>query len=193
MQSINQMLSKDYQNGDYQIISDTEAHFPKRGVTIKGEYFDRVNGGEWHRTQNLITNEGIALILNVALGKTPKPAAYYIALFSGQAQPQNTWTAANFASAASEIVSTSEGYEGATRPEWTSANTNGNTINNMAAAAKLTIRTAGQLNVTGVALLTNSQKGGTSGTLVSATKYAAPRVFQDGDIYEIGYNISLTV
>ena len=164
-----------------------------KGITAKGEYFDRINGGEWTRTENLIPTEGLAHILNVALGTTPKPASYHLALFSAAAQPQANWTAASFASTASEIVSMTEGYSSATRPTWTPANTSTNSIDNMAAVAKVTMKTASTLTVQGAAMLTSSTKGGTTGALISASKYAAPRVFQDGDTYEIGYRISLTV
>lgn len=164
-----------------------------KGITAKGEYFDRINGGEWTRTENLIPTEGLAHILNVALGTTPKPASYHLALFSAAAQPQASWTAASFASTASEIVSSTEGYSSATRPTWTPANTSTNSIDNMAAVAKVTMKTASSLTVQGAAMLTSSAKGGTTGALISASKYAAPRVFQDGDTYEIGYRISLTV
>lgn len=158
-----------------------------------GEYFDRVNGGEWQRIPNLIVNEGLAHILNVAMGSTPKPTGYYIALFSGATAPAANWTASNFAATAGEIVSLTEGYTAATRPQWTPTNTNSNSIDNMTTVASLTIATATQLNVTGAALLTNSAKGGTAGVLVSATKYAATRTFQNGDVYEVGYRLSLTV
>ena len=164
-----------------------------QGITAKGEYYDRINGGEWTRTENLIPTEGLAHILNVALGTTPKPASYHLALFSAAAQPAANWTAASFASTASEIVSMTEGYSSATRPTWTPANTATNSIDNMAAVAKVTMKTASSLTVQGAAMLTNSSKGSTAGALISASKYAAPRIFQDGDTYEIGYRISLTV
>lgn len=164
-----------------------------KGITAKGEYFDRINGGEWTRTENLIPTEGLAHILNVALGTTPKPASYHLALFSAAAQPAANWTAASFATTASEIVSSTEGYSSATRPTWTPANTSTNSIDNMAAVAKVTMKTASSLTVQGSAMLTSSTKGGTTGALISASKYATPRVFQDGDTYEIGYRISLTV
>ena len=163
------------------------------GITAKGEYFDRINGGEWTRTENLIPTEGLAHILNVALGTTPKPAGYYLALFSAAAQPAANWTAASFATTASEIVSSTEGYSSATRPTWTPANTATNSIDNMSAVAKVTMKTASSLTVQGAAMLTSSAKGGTTGALISASKYATARVFQDGDTYEIGYRISLTV
>lgn len=181
--------AKDYTNNDDGSITTGQ------GITAKGEYYDRINGGEWTRTENLIPTEGLAHILNVALGTTPKPASYHLALFSAAAQPAASWTAASFASTASEIVSMTEGYSSATRPTWTPTNTTTNSIDNMAAGsvAKVTMRTAGNLTVQGAAMLTNSGKGSTAGALISASKYAAPRVFQDGDTYEIGYRISLTV
>jgi len=175
------------------IQTDRGLFIPSLGVTASGEYFDRVNGGAWTRTRNLITTEGLAYILNVALGSTPKPSAYYLALFSGASAPASNWTAANFATSASEIVSTSEGYTNATRPTWTPTNTASNSIDNMTTVASVTIATASTLNVTGAAMLTNSTRGGTTGVLVSATKYAATRTFQNGDVYEIGYRLSLTV
>ena len=166
-----------------------------QGITASGMYYDRINGGEWQETPNLITNEGLTHMLNVSMGTTPKPAGYFLALFSAAAQPQATWTASSFASTASEIVSMTEGYAGATRPEWKGVNTSTQAIDNMAPAsvAKVVIKTAGQLTVQGAAILTNSAKGSTAGVLVSATKYAAARIFQDNDTYEIGYRLALTI
>lgn len=180
------------ENGDF---DETEQGlvFHKQGVIATGEYFDRVNGGEWQKTPNLIVNEGLAHILNVALGAKVKSAGYYLALFSGATAPAANWTAANFASVASEVISLTEGYSGATRPQWNPVDTNTNSIDNMTATASVTIATSSTLNVTGAALLTNSTRGGTTGTLISATKYAAARTFQNGDVYDIGYRLSLTV
>ena len=87
-----------------------------------------------------------------------------------------------------------EGHTSPTRPAWTPpASTATASIDNMAAVAHLTIATASTLNVTGAALLTNSTRGGTTGALISASKYAATRVFQNGDTYDAGYRVSLTV
>ena len=169
-------------------------YFPRQGVVANGEYFGRVNGGAWAKEgDNLIPTEGLAHLLNVSLGATAKPAGLYLALFSGATAPAANWGAASFAAVASEIVSQTEGYTAATRPVWTPVNTNTGSIDNLASVASLTIATASQLNVTGAALLTNSTRGGTTGALVSASLYAAPRVFQNGDIYELGYRINLTV
>lgn len=175
-------------------ITPEGVYFLRPGVLAGGEYFGRVNGGAWDKEgDNLVPTEGLAHLLSVALGTTAKPAGYYLALFSGSAVPAANWTAASFAAAANEIVSLSEGYTGATRPAWTVTDTATGSIDNMATPAVLTIATASQLNVTGAALLSSSQRGGTTGKLVSASLYAAPRVFQNGDTYELGYRINLTV
>ena len=184
-------LENDLKAENYE-MTEQGIYFPKQGVMAQGEYFDRINGGEWQTTHNLVVNEGLAHLLNVAMGTTAKPAGYYLALFSGATAPAANWTAANFSSVAAEIVSMTEGYTSATRPQWTPQNTSTNSIDNFNAVAKVTIATSSQLTVTGAAMLTNSTKGGTTGTLISASKYTAARVFQDGDEYEIGYRLSFT-
>ncbi len=184
-------LENDLKAENYQ-MTEQGIYFPKQGILAQGEYFDRINGGEWQTTHNLVVNEGLAHLLNVAMGTTAKPAGYYLALFSGATAPAANWTAANFASVAAEIVSMTEGYTSATRPQWTPQNTSTNSIDNFNTVAKVTIATSSQLTVTGAAMLTNSTKGGTTGTLISASKYTAARVFQDGDEYEIGYRLSFT-
>lgn len=177
-------------------VTDDGIYFPRQSVLASGEYFGRVNGGAWEREgSNLVPTEGIAHILNVALGATAKPAGYYLALFNGGATPAANWTAASFAATASEIVSMDEGYTNATRPQWSPQAATTNTIDNfdVSVVAKVVIATASSLNVTGSALLTSSVRGGTSGVLISASKYAAPRTFQNGDNYDIGYRLALTV
>lgn len=193
MQSIQAAAASALSQGDFQ-ITDDGILFPRQGILAKGEYFGRINGGEWEKEgDNLITTEGLAHILNVALGASAKPAGYYLALFSGSASPAANWTAGSFAATANEITSMSEGYTAATRPAWTPGVATTGQIDNLTAVAPVTIATASALNVTGAALLTNSTRGGTGGVLVSASKYAAARTFQNNDTYEIGYRLNLTV
>lgn len=176
-------------------LTDDGVYFPKQGVLAAGEYFDRVNGGEWNVTKNLIVGEGLAHILNVAMGSTPKPTGYHIALFNGTAAPTSNWTAATFPSMAGEITSQTEGYDASIRPQWSpeSAIAQMPMIDNTERLASIMITTASQLTVQGAALLTSSAKGSTSGVLISATKYTSPRIFQNGDIFQIGYRLSLSV
>lgn len=191
---IKEILQKDFKDEVFD-LTDEGVYFPKQGIMAQGTYFDRVNGGEWNITKNLIVKEGLIDILNTYfISSKAKQAGFYLALFSGATAPADNWTAANFATVANEIVSQSEGYASATRPIFKPTEATNNTyIDNMTDAASLTIATSSQLNVTGTALLTTSQRGGTTGKLISASKYPAARVFQNGDIFEVGYRIALTV
>lgn len=187
---LQQVLLKDARN---ELFDETEEgiFFPKHGFMLSGEYMDRVNGGEATFTKNLIPKEGLVHVLNVAIGSKAKPAGSYLALFSGAAAPADNWTAANFAATANEIVSLTEGYTNATRPEFIPSSADADKfIDNFNNVARVTIATTSQLNVTGVALLTNNQRGGTTGVLLSATRYPATRVFQNGDVFDIGYRIT---
>ena len=183
-------LENDLKAENYQ-MTEQGIYFPKQGILAQGEYFDRINGGEWQTTHNLVVNEGLAHLLNVAMGTTAKPAGYYLALFSGATAPAANWTAATFPSVAQEITSLTEGYADATRPAWAPGVAANGSISN-SVAASLTITTATTLSVTGLALLTNNTRGGTSGVLVSATKFASTRSFQNGDVYQIGYKLDLS-
>lgn len=175
-------------------VTPEGVYFPRLGAIAAGEYFGRVNGGKWQKEgDNLIVTEGFAHMLNSTFDKTTaKAAGHYLAIIAGNTAPAPNWTAASFAAVASEIVSLTEGHTGATRPEWTATKTTTGSIDNMAAAASLTIATASTLNVTGAALLTSNQRGGTTGALVSASLYPVPRTFQSGDVYDLGYRVNLT-
>lgn len=167
--------------------------FPDQGIIASGMYLDRINGGEWHETANLVTKEGRIAALNTFLGSKAKPAGAYLALFSGTAAPAANWTAANFTATASEIVSQTEGYNSANRPAYTTADaTDQEYIDNFTNVARLTIITSSELTVTGAAVLTSAARGGTTGVLISAAKFPAARTFQNGDIYELGYRLAFT-
>lgn len=174
-------------------VSDEGVFFPRQGVMCRGEYFSRVNGGPWQIDANRVVVEGLAHVLNVALGGKAKAAGYYLTLFNGAAAPDGTWTAANFAAVAGEIVSLTEGYSNPTRPAWTPVDTNGNTIDNFASVATFNIATTSEVTVTGAAMLTASGRGATTGVLVSASRYPVERKFQNTDVFDVGYRMSLTV
>lgn len=179
-------------------VTEEGIYFPSQGVVVAGEYFSRHRRGnqiisDFEIDCNLVVTEGLAHLLNVALGGKAKATGYFLALFSGTTAPAGNWTAASFAATANEIVSMTEGYTNPTRPAWTPADTSGNTIDNFGSVATFTIATASEIVVTGAALLTNSTRGGTTGSLISAMKYPVERRFQNGDEFDVGYRMSLTV
>ena len=65
-------ITQAIERGEYTETENQITFAKLGGISFKGEYFDRVNGGEWQRNENLVVNEGIAHILNVALGAKAK-------------------------------------------------------------------------------------------------------------------------
>ena len=158
----------------------------------QGVYIDCINGVEVGQTPNLIVDQGFVDILNTVFSSTSKKAGFFVALFSGAVTPAANWTAANFASNATEITSTTEGYTQANRPAWGVVSATTPQIDNYATKAQFTIATATTLNVNGAAVLSDQNRGGIAGVLYSAARYANTRVLQAGDNYEVGYRLSFS-
>lgn len=157
-----------------------------------GFYIEGVRGGEMRRHKNLVPDAGILHILNVAFGATAKPAAYYLAPFSGATSPAAGWTATNFTANASEITSLSEGFSNVTRPACTFGAAATGTIDNYSALAAFNVVCSTYIDVTGLGLLTVNTRGGTTGVLASATKFSVARRVNNGDVWDAGYQIELT-
>ncbi len=164
----------------------------KQGLMVRGFYEHGVNGKDWIREQNLIPDAAILSILNVYFGGTAKISTWYIAPFSGSATPASNWTAANFTSNATEITSTTEGYTETPRQTFTAGSAAAGAIDNYASKAAFTIATATELDINGAGLLSVATRGGTTGVLASAIKFASTRTVQDADVWSCGYQIELT-
>lgn len=164
---------------------------PQGGLVVSGMYSCRVNKGGWSPWErNLMPTEGLNFVLDM-IGNDAAAAASYITLHANTTTVLATHTAATYASTFSEC-SGSEGYDEATRVLWDPAAAASASKNNNASPAEFTINTSGTLSVNGVALLTSSTKGGTSGKLLSALKFSATRTFSDGDLFDVKYTLGLT-
>lgn len=183
-------IAKFIENGDYE--ETTEGLLIHRGLMARGRYVHSVNGKDEVVDHNLIPAEGILYLLGTGLGATAKEAAFYLALFSGAVTPAANWTAANFTANASEITSQSEGYSGANRATWTPAAAAAGKISNLATRATFNIVATSTVNIQGAALLSAQPRGATGGVLVSASRYASARVVNNGDVFELGYEVELT-
>lgn len=175
---------KSYLDNHQYEVSDTGIEFPKASVMLFGEYEDN-----YGRTPNLITTEGLNHILSVALRDGSKLNNFYLAIFSGNYTPTAALTAATFAATATEIVSGTEGYSNATRPQWASAAPASGQIDNYATKAEFNIVTASQVTIYGAALLSDAVKGSTSGVLISAARFASSRTEYNGNVYGLGYRV----
>jgi len=162
-------------------------------VLASGLYIHGINGGNWQEDPNLVTEEGLYYLLGAAFAAATRPTDFYIALYSGAVSPLSSWNAANFAATASEITSSTDGYTESTRVKWEKAAAANLRTDNFANKSRFTFTTstATPVAVYGAALLSESAKGSTSGLLISAARFAAPRELHDTDTFDIGYGIAL--
>lgn len=165
----------------------------KQEVQISGTYYHSVNGQDLQVDHNLIPTAAILDILDVYFGAGTKKNSWFIALYSGQINPTASWTAANFATTSSEVTSPTEGYSNTTRPTFTPSPAAAGQITNIANKSVFNIVCSTKLTVEGLALLSNNAKGGTQGTLASATRLQNARELFNGDQYEVGYGVQLTL
>jgi hypothetical protein len=177
--------------GQYELTEDG-IYLPKERAFVSGVYIHDVNGSDERVDSNLLTDEGLNHILNVAFNGATATSTWYLALYSGNVSPASSWTAANFASNATEITSTTEGYSESVRQTYVEAASTAKSITNTANKAAFTIATATSVTVWGAGLLSSSTRGGTSGVLVSAAKFSTSRVLYDTDVFNLGYTVSMT-
>lgn len=168
--------------------------FPAAGAFISGIYTHDVNGLDERQDHNLLTAESIGYILGNAFYSTSKISTWYQALQGANVTPLSTWTAANYTANATELTSTTEGYTGSTRPTFVPAAPTGTpvTVSSVASKAAYTIATATTLSVYGAALLSAQARGATTGVLGSASKFSSVRTLNDTDVFNCGYQVSLT-
>lgn len=172
--------------------TDAGVYFPKLGALASGEYVHDVNGMDEQVDKNILVNEGLMHLLEVALFNGTKIPTWYLALYSGNYTPVGALTAASFAATTGEIVSLTEGYTQATRRQWQATAPSNNIIDNLTNKAAYTIATASQLNVNGAALLSDQNRGSTQGVLMSASKFNATRVLYNTDVFNLAYRVQLT-
>lgn len=178
-------------NNQYE-VSEEGVLFPKASAFAKGVYVHDVNGLDRREDTNLLTTEGLNHMLDVVLHGTTQVGTWYFGLFSGNVTVLATWTAANFTSNATEITSNTEGYSETNRQAFVEAAASAGSTNNTSNKAAFTIATASSITVWGAGMLSSATKGGTTGTLLSASKFAAARTLYDTDVFNLGYTITLT-
>ena len=159
----------------------------------RGTYYLFIDGELVEQKTNKIPKEALIYFLRAGLLGQSQLTNFYLALFSGAVNPQDNWTAANFAANASEIVSTTEGYSGSNRPVWTPNSTSLTEpiVSNTNNLASYSIVASSTLNVSGSALLSTAPRGGTSGTLISATRYKNVHTVNNGSVLQVGYDVEL--
>lgn len=182
-------LVQDLNAGNYE--QTDEGLLIRKGVLARGKYTDYINGELVGETLNLVPAEGITYLLGAGIKGSSAISSWFLALYSGNVAPASNWAAANFVANASEITSSTEGYSQAARVAWVPGSVVANKLTNAAAAARFNVVCTSTLNVAGAALLSSQTKGGSTGTLMSATRYGNVRTLGNGDAYDLVYELEL--
>lgn len=136
--------------------------------------------------KNLLTQEGVAHKNSVAFAGGAAQTLWYIGLFTGNYTPLVTVTAATISTLSTEAVA----YTPANRVQWVPVNDLvGLAVNNNASPAVFKL-TADQ-TFYGAFLVSSNVRNGTTGVLMSASRFPAARTYYSGD--EISIKYSLTV
>lgn len=136
--------------------------------------------------ENIIPAEGLNDFLNVYFAGGTQHAQWYVGIFEGNYTPLATDTAANFPTRATE----STAYNEAARPLWANdAVTNGNIVNS---TTRATFTLSAAKTIYGAFLTPVSTKNATTGILVSAAKFANPKVLDVGDQLNVLAGLTLT-
>lgn len=142
---------------------------------------------KWQDTiKNLVTTVGKNFILDTVLAGSAYTAAWYLALVDGASSP--TFNAADTSSSHAGWTE-STAYSNSTRPA--------PSFGSASAGSKATTATAFNINgtatIAGCFLISNSTKGGTTGTLYSCGAFTGGnRSVSNGDTLNVTYTASIT-
>ena len=147
--------------GEYEVIC--------RGVDGEIKWIERI--------KNTFVNSGLNYLLDSGFGGTE-----YLGL-KGSGTPNAADTMASHGTW-SEITAYTEG----TRPTYSHASAASQAITNSASKAVYSINAT--TTIYGIFCTTNSTKGGTTGTLISATDFASAKGADSGDSLEVTYTVT---
>jgi hypothetical protein len=188
---INKAKSFDNVGADIAKGGGTNARLKGGGIfTVRCR--DKEGNLKWEqKSHNLVVNVGLADMNTKYFKGSGYTAAWYIGIYGPAASnnPSSTDTMASHAGW-TEVTA----YSNATRPAATfgaATTADPSVIANSASPAQFLINASA--NVGGAFLTTGDGKGGSSGTLFSASDFAAPgdRTVQNGDVLSITYTFSL--
>jgi len=157
------------------------------------ECFDKDGNLKWREdNENLVVNVGLQDMNTKYFSGSAYTAAWYIGLY-GAAASNNPAAGDTMSSHAGWTENTT--YSNATRPQavfGTATTANPSVISNSASVAVFNIN--GTTTVGGAFLVSNSTKGGSTGTLFSASDFQSPgdRAVVSGDTLNVTYQFSLT-
>lgn len=177
-------------------VSDALANkFNKEGIDdlrIGGVFrVDHIRGGEVIHSMvspNIVVNEGLNYILDVALSAAAQNSTFYVGIFSNNYAPQATDTMSTFAGVGVANEITTEVTE-TVRPTWTDAGAASQVVSNTASPAVFTANTT--VSAYGAFLSSDNVMDGTVGILVAASKFPAVRDLINTDTLNVTYTLNI--
>lgn len=167
------------------------------GASAKGvfklECFDKDGNLKWAAEEsNLVVNTGLQYMAGSALAGATQVTTWYVGLYGSGAS--NTPAAGDTAASHAGWTEVTP-YSNSTRPAAAFAaatDANPSVVTNSASPAAFAINATA--TVGGAFLISDSTKGGTTGTLFSAADFQSPgdRVVANGDTLNVSYTFSLS-
>lgn len=161
---------------------------PSQQLQVGGSFIiEHIRAGEVidrEEIHNLVVDQGLNAMLDIMFHGTTQINPWYLGLFEGNYTPVAGVTAANIATNSTECTA----YDETTRQEYVEA----------AAASKVTTNSANKATFTfnagktiyGAFLISDSTKGGTSGTLFSAARFGTAKTVVSTDQLLLTYTFT---
>lgn len=183
-------LMRRIRNLRFERMENGELFIPEMKIELGGvfklEHFRKGDFLGEVATSNVVVNEGLDYILDVAFSGASQLSSWYVSIFEGNVTPDGTYTAANYASNATELTGK---YDEATRPAWTEAGVSSQNITNSASKASFGIN-SDSTTIYGAGLHSDNTKGGTTGTLAAAGRFSSSRSADSGDDVLVTYSLT---
>jgi hypothetical protein len=135
---------------------------------------------------NLVVNEGLNALNDIMFHGSTQITQWYLGVFEANYTPVSTVTAATIASASTECTA----YASSTRPTYDEAASASQVTTNAASRASFVFNAS--KTIYGGFLVSNSVKGGTSGTLFAAAAFSASKGVVSGDELLLTYAFTAT-
>ncbi|MCP4210873.1 MAG: hypothetical protein GY764_05280 [Halieaceae bacterium] len=186
--TINTEFLRAIRNKQYETTDDGRMLLPKQKVHIGGVFThdvrrDGVLLGE-QSDGNIVVNEGLDHILDVAFHGITATPTWYIGIFEGNYTPIATVTAATITAASTESTAYDETY----RVEWVEAAAASQSITNSASKATFTMNDT--KTIYGAFLISDRDKSDTAGVLAAASAFSASRSLVATDELLVTYTLS---
>ena len=154
--------------------------------------FEQVRDGKvvdtWTQ-DNIVVDEGLNYLLNSSLVAATPITTQYLGVFKNNYTPLAANVASTFTGSGVANEATTE-YSESTRPVWNRVTATAKVVTNTASPATFTF--ASGVTLYGAFLVSTNTKGGTTGTLIAASKFSSARVMLISDVLNVTYSLTIS-